>query len=282
MASFRFCRQAGGGGVGWVGGRQAGRQAWREGVLSVCGGAEGERQRHQRADPSAVAQAAPAAAAAITTAVNSDPIIFAPAGLACRIVRLKLATKKTRPNGSTFFHTCRQAGAVRRRQHAEAATGSRRPQLQAPQLEKQCGPIGICTCSSPSCHAARRAPQQLRSQREHIPPPQLPPTRPPARPPTHPPTHLELRGALGDVLQAVCRHPRELRPLPPPRAPPLLQVVSILLAENGGCLQGQLQHALAPAGGAGRLAARAAATAACRELLQFTLAQDVPLLLLGL
>lgn len=54
----------------------------------------------------------------------------------------------------------------------------------------------------------------------------------------------------------------------------------ILFAEDGSCLQGQLQHALAPAGGVALLLLLPAlAAGARRELFQFTLAQDVPLLL---
>jgi hypothetical protein len=57
--------------------------------------------------------------------------------------------------------------------------------------------------------------------------------------------------------------------------------VRIFLAEYGSCLQRQLQHALAPAGGVAwlLLLLPALAAAACREVFQFTLAQDFPLLL---
>lgn len=46
------------------------------------------------------------------------------------------------------------------------------------------------------------------------------------------------------IFLRLCRNPRELRAAPPPPAPPLLQVVSILLAQRGRGLQRQLQHAL--------------------------------------
>lgn len=215
------------------------------------------------------------------------------------MVRLKDATKKMSPSGSTLRHTCRRNKGAGVRfgcalPHSITPGWSQPPRsgggLCGDQAENQPPHRRGCRLTLADCWSASYNPHHSmwHVALRHGASPKLcmssacwppcwacPPTpHPPGPNPTpYPPTHLQLRRRL----PALIGHSGELRTLPPPRATALLQVVRVLLAQGGRRLERHLQHPTLPAGGRGALLppARRPSRRAAALLLQLALAQHL-------
>lgn len=172
------------------------------------------------------------------------------------MVRLKEATKKMRPSGSTLPHSCRRVAVggkesrvtwVAQRQLArhtvQEAHSAGRPTAAGMKAREllHCRAVRRhmqqlrCTLNSPSCHAAGCSTLPSACTHKASPGQPLQLAVPKASS-----THLQRWRVAVHIRNRVCGHGWELGSPPPAAALPLLQVACVLLGQRGGRLKRQL------------------------------------------